>query len=102
MFKLIQDGEVHGDCTASYIVELDKDYTVQEFIQEILTRKEEWGYIGFSDGHTTVLNPSCEFRYGKLLFTLPDEIRNKKVVFARANGGWSNMDYQITMNLEKE
>lgn len=32
MFKMLQSTPVGGDCTCGYNVELDKEYTVAEFI----------------------------------------------------------------------
>ena len=46
MFTLIQCTPTRGDCTAGYEVDLDKEYTLQEFIDAILTnKKDEWGEI---------------------------------------------------------
>lgn len=39
MFRLIKNGDVRGDCTCAYRVELDKEYTVREFIETVLTEK---------------------------------------------------------------
>ena len=40
MFTLIQCTPTRGDCTAGYEVDLDKAYTLQEFIDAILTNKK--------------------------------------------------------------
>ena len=36
MIKLVKSSEVHQDETANYDVLLDKEYTVREFVEEIL------------------------------------------------------------------
>lgn len=98
MFKLIQTGREGGDCTAPYDVELDKEYTVREFITEVLiNRPNEWGDIYYCEGVKIRLvdDPHCEYRYGILLTTLPEEILDKKVIYVTAHGGWSSMDYFI-------
>ena len=37
MFKMYMAGKERGDCTAPYNVELDKAYTVNEFVHTVLT-----------------------------------------------------------------
>ena len=90
MIKLTQTSKTFGDCTALYSVELDKPYTIDEFIKEVLKRKE-WGYIETDDG-----NFKCEYKENKIIITeIPDEILTKPIIKVRANGGWSRMDYII-------
>lgn len=94
MFRLHGAGRERGDCTAPYHVELDKVYTVDEFVHTVLTRKE-WGYIGIYCKGTIFGEPKCEYRYDKLLYALPDDVLDKKIVKAEADGGWSRMDYLL-------
>lgn len=99
MIKLKQNTKTFGDSTAGYLVILDKEYTVDEFVNEVLT-KNEWGYIGiyyenmhwFESG-----NPKCEYKWNKLISKLPDDILNKKISSVTAHGGWSNMDYLLKL-----
>jgi hypothetical protein len=95
MIKLTQTSETFGDCTALYSVEMDKPYTVKEFIKQVLKRKE-WGYIGIEDNDSIFGEPKCEYK-GKTIITenLPEEILSQPVVKVRASGGWSRMDYII-------
>ena len=97
MFDLTFKGPERGDCTAPYWVELDKDYTVEEFIQTVLTIKYEWGYIKIHQRPPVSFfdYPECEYRHGKLLTNLPQEYLYKPVKFAEAAGGWSRMDYVL-------
>ena len=43
MFSLTITAMVGGDCTAGYRVNLDKEHTLQEFIDAVLTNKNERG-----------------------------------------------------------
>lgn len=97
MFKLIQSGPTCGDCTAPYNVILDKEYTVEDFIKTILLRSNEWGYIGIFDGKSIFGNPNCEYRYGNLKTHLPNGYLSNKVVRVMASGGWTRMDYILTV-----
>ncbi|MFR8358765.1 MAG: hypothetical protein ACLVEJ_26075 [Parabacteroides sp.] len=49
MMTFVQISRTFGDCTAVYDVLLDREYTVRELINEILTRNE-WGEIGVLQG----------------------------------------------------
>lgn len=105
MFRLIKKGKERGDCTAPYEVELDKEYTVLEFIQTVLSNNpNEWGYIGIKSNDKDGIifgKPKCEYSYGKILGgieTLPLlflEFLNDKVLSVSADGGWSRMDYLL-------
>lgn len=99
MFKLKSIGKVRGDCTQPYKVILDKEYTVGEFIETVLGRKGEWGYIGIEYGRSFFGNPNCEYKWGKLITpNLPDDFLPLKISSMRADGGWSRMDYLITLD----
>lgn len=100
MIKLTQCTPTGGDCTAGYSVKMDKEYTVKEFVDEILKNANEWGYIGiFKEGQAWYERgtPHCEFRRSELITKLPDEIMDKIIVNAKASGGWSRMDYLLTL-----
>lgn len=101
MFRLIQSTPESGDCTCGCKVLLDKEYTVQEFVNTVLLEKnKEWGYIGIynpSDfiGRTSG-NPSIEYRYGEITSEkFGNDILNKKVLSVSVSGGWSRMDYVL-------
>ena len=94
MLRFYRTGPTRGDCTSPYAVVMEKEYTVNEFIQEILARKE-WGYIGIYCQGEIFGDPKCEYKDDKLLYSLPDEYLNKRVVKAKADGGWSRMDYLL-------
>lgn len=99
MIKLKQNTKTFGDATAGYAVELTKEYNVQDFINEVLTRGE-WGSIGiYNDGQAWFDkgSPNCEYSRGELISEMPKEILNRKIKSVTAGGGWSNMDYLIKL-----
>lgn len=97
MIKLKQNTETFGDETAGYTVELTKQYTLLEFINEVVSDEREWGYIGILSVGAIFGSPNCEYEFGKLLSELPSEIMTKKVASAKASGGWSRMDYLLEL-----
>lgn len=92
MFQLALCGSCRGDATAPYKVILDKEYAVSEFMKTVCERVYEWGYIGIKSENSFFGDPFCEYGYGKLFGTLPG-FMDKKVKSAKADGGWSRMDY---------
>ena len=96
MFKFIKIRN-RGDCAYDYSIELDKLYTVEEFVNSVLT-KDEFGYIGIDNGiWYSPGAPYCEYKYGVLLSNLPEDILNKKVSSAKSIGGWGRMDYKLVL-----
>lgn len=98
MIELKQITRTFGDGTAGYEVTTDRRYTVKEFINEVISNKNEWGYIGIKRDRVFTIfgNPNCEYKQGKLLSNLPEDYLDKEISFVCANGGWSRMDYLIT------
>lgn len=97
MFKLKQIGKTHGDETADFKVVLDKPYTVSSFIDTVLKDTSEWGYIGIKNQNSFFGDPSCEYGYGKLLSAIPKEYLNREIKDVTSNGGWTRMDYILTL-----
>lgn len=86
-----------GDCTASYDVELDKPYTVAEFINEVLTtRKNEWGSINVKDAFY------LKYRYGKTEQEIPEQYANLSVKKVKAAGGYTAMSYDVDVEFKEE
>lgn len=104
MFTLTQCTQTFGDCTAGYRVDLDKEYTLQEFIDAILTnKKDDWGGIKIAKRNSPwYRHPCINYRYGNVISkpNIPEEVFGYKVKSVTAHGGWSTMDYIVT--LEKE
>lgn len=93
MFKLIRITPIGGDETAGYRAELDESYTAQQLLTEILS-KDEWGYITFKFAMRSI---SGKYTNSKTTLILPNSIGQKEVVSVTAFGGWSRMDYIITL-----
>ena len=94
MIERTMIGRERSDCTAPYEVNLDRDYTVAEFIEEILSQwHREWGYFGVFREGAIFGWPRCEYRDGRLLDFMPDDILRKRIVKVKADGGWTRMDY---------
>lgn len=92
MFTLTQVTQIFGDCTAGYRVDLDKEYTVSEFINEVLREKtNEWGSFEIKR-----FMLKAEYRHGEIIESDFDEnILSAKILSVAATGGWSRMDYII-------
>ena len=99
MIKLKQITKTFGDCTAGYEVELSKQYTVNEFISDVLKRNE-WGYIVIYDESQAWFNkgnPYCEYRNDKMVTEMNKEYLDRIIASVTAMGGWSNMDYKLKL-----
>ena len=103
MFKLSQKTPEGRDCTAAYEVILDKEYTVREFIYIVLTEfPRDWGKIRVDDG--SIFGPViCAYWHGDIedISKLDKQYVDRRVISARAHGGWSLMDYYLTLKGEE-
>lgn len=80
-----------GYCTSGYIVSLDKEYTVAEFIDYIFKeRNGEWGSIDIVN-HYSRSYKNSKFSYNGF----EEDVLNKKIKKVTAHGGWTLMDYNI-------
>lgn len=105
MFRFIQTSEPRSDCTADYDVQLDKDYTVRELLETVLTgQSNEWGtfHLLVCPEEPYWKNPSCEYRRGKRIGTTWTDILisfgDRKIALVKAYGGWGLMDYFIWLD----
>lgn len=105
MFRLIQTSDTRGDCTASYDIQLDKEYTVKEFLETVLTQKaDEWGafYLMVRSRKLFWQNPNCEYRNGKKTGTTWANILirygDRRITKVCSDGGWTRMDYYIWLD----
>lgn len=92
----------YGDCTADYAVIFKKDYTVREFIDEIIThRSGEWGCIGISthdnEAWAQFCSIKCSYRWGKMESKFSDKWLDRHIESATGHGGYSNMDYILKL-----
>ena len=77
----------------THTVDLDKPYTLHEFVAELLTsRPGDWGRI-------TVVNNGLWYDYSgdALLTFMPDVIGKQAVHKVSAHGGYSHRDYHVTL-----
>ena len=97
-FTLKRTGPIGGDETAPYDVVFLEKMTVREFVEYVLTL-HEWGRIalcipGFGSGD---MQPYCQYRQDKLESELPEEYLDRTIASATAHGGWSLMNYTLTL-----
>lgn len=103
VLKFIQTGGPYGDATSRYVVELNREFTVEEFINEVLKR-DEWGQIRVLNSEIRGKQPFgalvVEYRGDQIIGRGIGyrQYLDQKVRSVRASGGWSAMDY--TINLE--
>lgn len=84
--------ESYGDCTSSYSIYLDKEYTVGEFISTVLKeRSNEWGNIQIFN-----TDSCCTYSKGKINNnSFAPDILSKDIKKVTGHGGWTLMDYII-------
>ena len=94
--KFTATGRTGGDETTPYNVTDYASETVSEFVKEVLSSVEEWGYV-------KVKGKGCvEYRYGQLLTAIPSSWSAMEIESVSARGGWSRMDYLIQPKAENE
>lgn len=97
---MIYTGGPYGDCCYSYDVKLVQEYTVKEFVEEILKEKpNEWGKIRIVTDINKIFSSKrdeCSYHYGKIDYWFSNSrILNANIDKAKARGGWTSMDYFI-------
>ena len=93
--RMVQSGSERGDCTAPYDVIIIEGGTVNDFIDMVLSNKEEWGYIGIKYRDTFIGEPHMEYRHGRALSNGLKAYGGRVVTKVQADGGWSRMDYVL-------
>lgn len=100
-FSLKQTSKIRSDESASYDVILKNKMTLSEFIDAVLENTGEWGHIGLEFKGRIFGCPYCDYRYGELLGaakeTFTEKQLNSTVKCVKADGGWTNMSYLITL-----
>lgn len=98
MIKFIQSTPESRDCTCGYVVELDKEYTVREFIELVVTeRQKEWGSVSVHSDTKIFGIQVCEYKHGIVTVVDNNEFMDRKIESITAQGGWSNMDYTLLL-----
>ena len=98
MIRLEQTKKEGRDGTSWYNVLLHEDYTIRNFIKDVLTQyKDSWGYIHIEKDGIQIA--SYSYVYGKLKWKskfkkLPT---NKKIISVTANGGYSHLSFYLTI-----
>lgn len=90
-----QRGGMRGDGCSTYEVKLSRTCTLQELIDYILlTYRRDWGYLRIKGN----LFPCFEYRYGQQIsIALTEADLQRKVAEISADGGWSRMDYCVSL-----
>lgn len=100
MIKLNNAGGPYGDGTTSYNVETDVA-NVGAFIQEVLKEyPQDWGHFRIRTNNTDKRDICvCSYSYGKIERKASnyDTYGTAKIKSIFANGGWSAMNYDITV-----
>lgn len=99
MFRMILTRSL-TDMTDCYSVILDREYTVDEFIREVLVKNpNEWGTIKITQLQVIFGfgNSSCSYKDGHLNSCMSKYYLEQKIEKINANGGWGNMEYVITL-----
>lgn len=100
MFRFVQVGGESSDGTRSYKLILDKECTVGEFVNAVLSRQDEWGDIRLDDEKFPFGKPFCEYARGKVFNSddsFSEEFLSKKVISASAYGRWGLMNYTLVV-----
>lgn len=100
MIKFKANTPMSRDCTCGYDVKLDKEYTLEEFLNAIWEeRRGDWGEIVVKHS----MFDDTTFRYSNDRHSIPACLNKyEKVKEVRANGGWSHMDYIIVVENKVE
>lgn len=102
LFKLGETLYRSTDATCDYELLITKPCTLRQFVEEVISNKKEWGYIGIQPKNKETIfgDPCIEYENGLLLSTFPDELLDKQIDIKakhEASGGWSRMDYLVRL-----
>lgn len=96
-------GGPYGDCTSNYKVIIhNKPLTFKNFVDEVLQRNNEWGEIRLGKSWIDCIGATKSIEYSKgqiLKDDLLAEYSDCEVLEIKANGGWSKMDYYVSLKV---
>lgn len=109
MFRLEQRGKERSDCTTSYNVVMEKNYTLREFVDAIMSKTDQFGDFAVFVGNLGFLERDsvihgwyrCGFVRQESLPELTEELARSMVLEAVADGGWGRMDYRVLVEYAK-
>jgi hypothetical protein len=105
-----------SDATYNYDLRIKPDMTLSEFVNGVLSDTTEWGCITVRKGGCPILGIKGKmlmdiwYRYGAIerICTYDissvtfDDIKSRYIYDeCKANGGWTMMDYMVTLKEEK-
>ena len=98
--KMICTGGPYGDSMCSYDVQLDREYTVKEFMEAVLKEKpKEWGELVVTTDFKYMYSKqqdTCEYTHGEIKKHFKKaETAGQTIAEVKAHGGWSSMNYFI-------
>lgn len=84
----------HGDATSNYSISFPEGMTVEEFAMAVIRENtNEWGYISIGWNNKVVQYD----RGGARAVGRFEEVRDRVVTKATANGGWGLMSYDLEL-----
>ena len=89
-----------SDMTDCYHVQLSKECTVEEFVNDVLIKNPDARgtiRIVYNQVKTGCGNPSCSYKRGVLESYISKYYLEQTIKEVCANGGWGDMDYVIIL-----
>nr|DAI97883.1 MAG TPA: hypothetical protein [Caudoviricetes sp.] len=102
-FKFVCTGGPYGDCMSSYRVEMSQPCTIAQLI-EFINGQDEWGTVYINPQNWLGHGALAKFEYNNHTqhkpLAMPPFFHNKRIKSIKAHGGWSAMDYNVTLEDE--
>lgn len=97
MFTLVETKPEGRDGISWYNILLAKDYTLREFVVEVLKQyKDSWGDINVEKDGQQI--DSYSYSYGKLKTKFKKLPISTKIISAKAYGGYSYMTFILSIS----
>lgn len=90
-----------SDDTFDYKVSLDKHYTVEQLVVEIIAMRDLRGHISINKPFFFPGVPRCEYKNNQLLSFFPKEYLPATVKEVSASGGWGAIDWVVKIDLNE-
>lgn len=118
LFTIKSTGPMRRDCTQPFDVVFSYNNlhpTVKEFVNYVISNDQEWGEICIAPdaqhanpwsiiGHR-IPHGSIDYKWGEVLESIGtnypeflEKYGSATIVSAKADGGWSRMDYVLLLN----